>query len=79
MATGDTGRRKPQPKMRAENANSTTASGRLGAGEARMAGELQGYIGRQLRAVYDEIVNEPVPDRFVQLLEELEKKRSDGA
>ena len=33
-------------------------------------------ISRQLRAIYDEVVNEPVPDRFVQLLEELERKRS---
>ena len=32
-------------------------------------------ISRQLRAIYDEVVNEPVPDRFVQLLEELERKR----
>ena len=33
-------------------------------------------ISRQLRAIYDEVVNEPVPDRFVKLLEELERKRS---
>jgi hypothetical protein len=32
-------------------------------------------ISRQLRAIYDEVVNEPVPDRFVKLLEELERKR----
>ena len=33
-------------------------------------------ISRQLRAIYDEVVSEPVPDRFVKLLEELERKRS---
>lgn len=32
-------------------------------------------ISRQLRAIFDEVVNEPVPDRFVKLLEELERKR----
>lgn len=32
-------------------------------------------ISRQLRAIYDEVVNEPVPERFVKLLEELERKR----
>ena len=33
-------------------------------------------ISRQRRAIYDEVVSEPVPDRFVKLLEELERKRS---
>jgi hypothetical protein len=37
--------------------------------------DLQAYIGRHLRAVYDEVVGEPVPDRFVRLLEELERGR----
>jgi hypothetical protein len=36
-------------------------------------------ISRQLRAIFDEVVNEPVPDRFVKLLEELERKRSGGS
>jgi hypothetical protein len=35
---------------------------------------LQAHIGRQLRAVYDAVANEPVPDRFLKLLEELERK-----
>lgn len=37
---------------------------------------LQAHIGRQLRAVYDAVANEPVPDRFLKLLEELERKKS---
>jgi hypothetical protein len=41
--------------------------------------DLQAHIGRQLRAVYDEVVNEAVPDRFLQLLEELERKKTEGA
>jgi hypothetical protein len=36
--------------------------------------DVQAFIGRELRAVYDNIINEPVPDRFVKLLEELERK-----
>lgn len=32
-------------------------------------------IGRQLKAMFDEIVTEPVPDRFRQLLDQLERKR----
>ncbi len=39
--------------------------------------ELQAHIGRQLRAMYNEVVNEPVPDRLLKLLQELEKKQAD--
>jgi hypothetical protein len=38
---------------------------------------LQAHIGRHLRALYDDIVNQPVPERFVRLLEELEHKQGD--
>jgi hypothetical protein len=38
--------------------------------------DLQAHIGRQLRAVYEEVVNEAVPDRFLKLLEELERKKA---
>lgn len=34
------------------------------------------HISHQLRAIYDEVVNEPIPDRFVKLLEELERKQA---
>jgi hypothetical protein len=50
--------------------------GGSGAG-ATLEGDLQAHIGRQLRAVYEEVVNEAVPDRFRQLLEELERKKAD--
>jgi hypothetical protein len=39
--------------------------------------DLQAVIGQQLRAVYHEILNEPVPDRFVRLLEQLATKSAD--
>jgi hypothetical protein len=43
----------------------------------RLDADLQAVIGQQLRAVYHEILNEPVPDRFVQLLEQLATKAAD--
>jgi hypothetical protein len=46
---------------------------------AILEADLQAHIGRQLRAVYDEVVNEAVPDRFLRLLEELERKKSEEA
>jgi hypothetical protein len=35
---------------------------------------LQAQLGRQLRAIYSDVAEEPVPDRFIRLLEELEAR-----
>jgi len=35
---------------------------------------LQAHIGKQLRAAFQSVLAEPVPPRFVELLERLEKK-----
>lgn len=45
--------------------------------EVQMDLRLQGHIGNKLRAVYEEIVDEPIPDRFLKLLAEL-KRKEDG-
>jgi len=39
---------------------------------------VQSAIGARLRAYYDEVAREAVPDRFVELLKQLEKKDSGG-
>lgn len=33
-------------------------------------------IGRHLRQIYDDVVQEDVPDEFLELLEQADKKRS---
>jgi len=40
--------------------------------------ELQGHIGRHLKAAYEDILTQPVPDRFLQLLEQLQEQESDA-
>lgn len=45
--------------------------------EARLDRETQLKIGEGLRAMYDDIVKQGVPDRFVDLLEKLD--RQEGA
>ena len=35
---------------------------------------LQAQLGRQLRAIFSDVAEEPVPDRFVQLLDALEAR-----
>ncbi len=60
---------------RREQARASHPAGEeIGRGPAPAVEQL---ISRQLRALYDEVVNEPIPDRFVLLLEELERKQAD--
>ena len=73
--------RKPAaPAPASEMSREGAAGSGQGAGEeaapaALPAPAVEQLISRQLRAIYDEVVNEPVPERFVRLLEELERKR----
>ncbi len=36
--------------------------------------DIQGKIGQKLRENYHRVVSEPIPDRFLELLEQLKKK-----
>lgn len=40
--------------------------------------EVQDVIGKQLRAMYDDLVSQPVPDRFAELLKNLDKQEDEG-
>lgn len=40
--------------------------------------DIQARIGRKLMAAYDEILQLPIPDRFLQLLEQLDEKTVAG-
>ena len=40
--------------------------------------DVQQHIGRQLRAGYVDILNQPVPDRFLELLAELDRREEHG-
>ncbi len=39
--------------------------------------EIQSKIGQQLRAIYDDVVQEGVPDRFAELLKQLDRSSDD--
>lgn len=43
-------------------------------GSGMLDRSLQAKLGSQLRAIYSDVANEPVPERFVRLLEELEAR-----
>lgn len=40
--------------------------------------DAQNKIGQRLKAMYDDVVQQPVPDRFAQLLAELDNQRKPG-
>lgn len=45
--------------------------------DARVARRRQDPIGRRLRQMYDEVVNEDVPDDFLSFLEKADERMSD--
>lgn len=55
----------PNPPKRPSKAN-----------KADKAAQINEHIGRELRAMFDDVVAEPVPEKFQRLLEELEKNQS---
>jgi len=54
------GGRKSRPKAAAQREKDNTPNG------------VEGPIGRHLRQVYDDVLNQPIPDRFLDLLTQLE-------
>ena len=47
-------------------------------GQAALGRDIQAKIGQQLRTYYDTLI-EPTPDRFADLLRQLEKPGKEGA
>ncbi len=47
--------------------------------EPRLGREIQSRIGHQLRAMYDDVVSQGVPDRFVELLRKLDEEGDKGS
>jgi hypothetical protein len=45
--------------------------------DPKLDNDSQKRIGDQLRAMYDELMQQPVPDRFRDLLDQLDKKGKD--
>ncbi len=50
----------------------------LDAKQGTGSGQIMGQaIGKRLRSYYDHIIVQPVPDRFVELLKQLEEREAD--
>jgi Anti-sigma factor NepR len=64
---------KPKSKQNKEPQAPATADA---SADSDKAAKLSEHIGRELRSMFDGVVAEPVPDRFRELLEALEKKQA---
>jgi hypothetical protein len=49
-----------------------TSTKKTGAKPGKLGRDVQARLGQQLRAMYDDVVNQGVPDRFADLLNRLE-------
>jgi len=67
----DAKRRGKKPRAKTQKINGCDGPGK--AGKQGLSPSLQGHLGRQLRAMFDGVADEPVPDRFLQLLKDLEQ------
>lgn len=45
--------------------------------KGRLGRDVQSKIGQQLRAMYDDVVNAGVPDRFADMLQKLDERKED--
>jgi len=76
MAKTDAGSRgRRNAKGEKMQAGTDTRPGRSAA--PRIDLRIQREIGKHLRAHYDDLVNEPVPDKFIELLQKLERSVSE--
>lgn len=44
----------------------------------RLDGKAQAYLGSKLKSAYQELIEAPVPDKFLELLAELSRKENEG-
>jgi hypothetical protein len=67
----------PDTAEKSEPMDTQTTSKRGKRGGAALGREIQAKIGQQLRSYYDGLI-EPTPDRFVELLRQLDKPSDKG-
>jgi hypothetical protein len=61
------------PKKKGDRMQVAAGRGPENGSAPRIDARIQHEIGKHLRAHYQGVVNEPVPDRFMELLEKLEE------
>jgi hypothetical protein len=70
--------RKPENAGSEESMDTRPTTTKKPKGQAALGRDIQAKIGQQLRSYYDTLI-EPTPDRFAELLRQLEKPGKEGA
>jgi hypothetical protein len=65
--------KRPKSKAKTRTQAEESSQGTHPRGQQGLSPALQDHIGRQLRAMFDDVAQEPVPARFLQLLKDLEQ------
>jgi hypothetical protein len=68
-------RERKQPSRMEGTMHARSGTARVGPALNR---DIQTKIGQQLRAIYDDVVDQGVPDRFVELLRNLDRETGKG-
>ena len=63
--------RKPLGQQKPMETAATNRSKKGNAKPAKLSREVQARLGQQLRAMYDDVVNQGVPDRFTDLIDRI--------
>jgi len=63
--------RKPLGQQKPMETAATNRSKKGSAKPAKLSREVQARLGQQLRAMYDDVVNQGVPDRFTDLIDRI--------
>jgi hypothetical protein len=71
---GKRGEQRP-PKVPAAERDAASHGG----GESGTPFPVHEHVGRRLKEMFDEVTVQPIPEKFVKLLDELEKRQPDGA
>lgn len=82
----ETARAQPAQPVATTRHTGDESNARSGAADASAEGadlrpvsaDMQQFIGRQLRAVFDDVAKQPIPDRFLELMKQLDDKTSHG-
>jgi hypothetical protein len=67
--------RKPLGQQTTMETAATTRNKKQNTKPAKLSREVQARLGQQLRALYDDVVNQGVPDRFTDLIDRLDGKK----
>jgi hypothetical protein len=68
----------PESSGEAQSMETRPTTMKKGKGQAALGRDIQAKIGQQLRSYYDALI-EPTPDKFSELLKELDKQGGKGS